>query len=44
MLGKFKDEVGGRNIEEFVGLRPKLYSYKMFEGEEIKSLKELSKE
>ena len=39
MLGKFKDEVGGKIIEEFVGLRPKLYSYKMFEGEENKKCK-----
>ena len=39
MLGKFKDEVGGRCIEEFVGLRAKLYSYKMFEGEENKKCK-----
>jgi len=27
----FKDEAGGRQIEEFVGLRAKLYSYKMFD-------------
>ena len=39
VLGKFKDEVGGRCIEEFVGLRSKLYSYKMFEGEENKKCK-----
>ena len=32
VLGVFKDEVAGRYIEEFVGLRAKLYSYKMFEG------------
>ena len=34
--GMFKDEVGGDIIDEFVGLRAKLYSYKMFEGEESK--------
>ena len=32
----FKDEAGGEVIDEFVGLRAKLYSYKMFEGEESK--------
>ena len=32
--GMFKDEAGGKVIDEFVGLRAKLYSYKMFEGEE----------
>ena len=31
VAGMFKDEVGGKIIEEFVGLRSKLYSYKMFE-------------
>ena len=35
-----KDEAGGRIIEEFVGLRAKLYSYKMFEGKEEKNAKE----
>ena len=39
MLGKFKDEAGGKIIEEFVGLRAKLYSLKMFEGKEIKKCK-----
>lgn len=29
--GMFKDETSGKQIEEFVGLRAKLYSYKMFE-------------
>ena len=39
----FKDEVAGRCIEEFVGLRAKLYSYKMFEGEESKKCKGIKK-
>ena len=30
VVGMFKDEAGGKIIEEFVGLRAKLYSYKMF--------------
>ena len=38
---KFKDEAGGKVINEFVGLRAKLYSYKMFEGEESKKCKGL---
>ena len=32
VVGMFKDEAGGKIIEEFVGLRAKLYSYKMFES------------
>ena len=43
VLGMFKDEVGGKVIDELVGLRAKLYSYKMFEGEESKNAKELKK-
>ena len=38
-----KDEVGGKVIDEFVGLRPKLYSYKMFESEESKKCKGVKK-
>ena len=43
VLGVFKDEVAGRYIEEFVGLRAKLYSYKMFEGKECKKCKGVKK-
>ena len=39
----FKDEVGGEVIDEFVGLRAKLYSYKMLEGEESKKCKRVKK-
>ena len=39
VLGMFKDEATGKSIKEFVGLRAKLYSYKMFEGEESKKCK-----
>ena len=33
VIGMFKDETGGKQIEEFVGLRSKLYSYKIHEKE-----------
>ena len=36
VLDMFKDEAAGEVIDEFVGLRAKLYSYKMLEGEESK--------
>ena len=39
VLGMFKDEAGGKIIDEFVGLRAKLYSYKTLEGEESKKCK-----
>ena len=29
VIGKFKDEAGGKQITHFVGLRPKLYSFKL---------------
>ena len=38
VLGMFKDEAAGEVIDEFVGLRAKLYSYKMFEGKENKKM------
>ena len=43
VLGMFKDEAAGKIIEEFVGLRAKLYSYKMFKGEESKKCKGVKK-
>ena len=33
VVGMFKDEAGGKIIEEFVGLRAKLYSYRMYDPE-----------
>ena len=41
--GMMKDEDEGKIIEEFVGLRAKLYSYKMFEGKEEKKCKGIKK-
>ena len=43
MLGMFKDEAGGKQIVEFVGLRAKLYSYKMLDGSENKKCKGVTK-
>ena len=43
VIGMFKDEVGGKVIDEFAGLRAKLYLYKMFEGEESKKCKGVKK-
>ena len=43
VIGMFKDEAGGKVIDEFVGLRAKLYSYKIFEGEESKKYKGVKK-
>ena len=41
VLGVFKDK--GKVIDEFVGLRAKLYSYRMFEGKESKKCKGIKK-
>ena len=42
VIGKFKDEVAGQQITHFVGLRPKLYSFKI-EDREVKKAKGLKK-
>ena len=44
VLGMFKDEAGGKMIKEFVGLRSKLYSFVMDEGEESKKCKGVKKQ
>ena len=41
--GMMKDEAGGKIIEEFVGLRAKLYSYKMYDGKTEKKCKGMKK-
>jgi len=43
VIGMFKDEVMGKQIEEFVGLRAKLYSFKMYEGKVTKRCKGIKK-
>ena len=43
VVGMFKDEEAGDNIKEFVGLRAKLYSYKMEKGKENKKCKGIKK-
>ena len=43
VIGMFKDEAWGKVIDEFVGLRAKLYSYKMFEGGESKKCNRVKK-
>ena len=44
VLGMFKDEVSGKNIKEFVGLRSKLYSFIMEKGKENKRCKGVKKQ
>ena len=44
VLGMFKDEAAGKIIKEFVGLRAKLYSFKMEEGGESKKCKGIKKQ
>ena len=44
VLGKFKDEVAGKIIKEFVGLRAKMYSFKMEDETENKRCKGVKKQ
>ena len=44
VLGMFKDETNGKIITEFVGLRAKLYSFKMEDGKENKRCKGVKKQ
>ena len=43
VIGMFKDEVAGRQITHFVGLRPKLYSFKVEDRFPIKKCKGVKK-
>ena len=43
VIGKFKDECGGKKIVEFVGLRAKCYSFEMEDGDSIQKSKGIRK-
>ena len=43
VIGMFKDEVAGRQITHFVGLRPKLYSFKVEDSNTSKKCKGIKK-
>ena len=43
VLGKMKDELNGRTVQEFVGLRPKMYSLLEADGHKKKTAKGISK-
>ena len=43
VIGMFKDEVAGKKITYFVGLRPKLYSFKIEESKEVRKCKGIKK-
>ena len=43
VLRKMKDELNGRPVQEFVGLRPKMYSLLEADGHEKKTAKGISK-
>ncbi|CAH3018844.1 unnamed protein product [Porites evermanni] len=43
VIGMYKDEVSGRQITKFVGLRPKLYTFKIEDGSLTKKCKGVKK-
>ena len=43
VIGMFKDEVAGRQITHFIGLRPKLYTFKIEDGNTTKKCKGVKK-
>ena len=43
VIGMFKDEVAGKQITHFVGLRPKLYCFKIEEDKEVRKCKGIKK-
>ena len=43
VLGKMKEELNGKPVQEFFGLRPKMYSLLEAEGHEKKTVKGISK-
>ena len=43
VIGMFKDEVAGKQISCFVGLRPKLYSFRIEEDKEVRKCKGIKK-
>ena len=43
MIGKFKDEVGGKQITHFVSLRPRFYTFKVEEKGETRKAKGVKK-
>ena len=43
VIGMFKDEVAGRQITHFIGLRPKLYTFKIEDGSLTKKCKGVKK-
>ena len=43
VIGLFKDELGGKIMIEFIGVRPKTYAYLMDDNSEYKKTKETKK-
>ena len=43
VVGKMKDEIGGKIMTEFASLRPRIYSYLMDDGDNAKKAKGIKK-